>query len=262
MIDMEEQQPPPLPDSHLKPHRRPRMTLAARLLNVFAVPGEVFGELKGGPVAISNWLIPALIGAVIGVLSVLILLSQPAIQRQFKERQNKFIEERVKAGQLTPQEREVVEWLTRTTVLKALGSAGAVIGSFGSVVWWGFVLWFLARVLFRAQVAFSKTLEVAGLSMMINVLGGIVAMLLIINFERSGAAPSLALLVKDLDAVRKGGLVAIAANVFSIWVVGVRSIGLAKLAGVPYLRAAWAVFTFWLLEQCLLILIGAGQSGT
>ena len=160
---------------------------------------------------------------------------------------------------LSPPERNLLEVLTSPPVLKAAGSAGAVIGSFGSVLWWGFVLWFLARSLLRVQVPFVKTLEVAGLAMMINVLGGIVAMLLIVSFGRADATPSLALLVKDFDTTRKGSLFVAAANVFAIWVVTVRSIGLAKLTGTPYLRCAWAVFTFWLLEQSFLILSGVGQ---
>ena len=261
---MEEQEPPPLPppaELPTRPPARPRMTLAARILNVFAVPGEVFAELKTAPRAASNWLVPGMLGALIGVVSVLILMSQPTIQQQFRDQQHKFIEQRVKSGQLTPQEHQIVEWFSSPAVLKTLGSAGAAAGSFGNVLWWGFVLWFLARVLFRVQVRFSKTLEIAGLAMMINVLGGIVAMLLIVNLGRIGASSSLALVVKDFDTIRKGHLFAAAANVFSLWVVGVRSIGLAKLTGVPYLRAAWAVFTFWVLEQSLLIMIGAGQLG-
>src|SRR5579859_6324840 len=121
-----------------------------------------------------------------------------------------------------------------------VGSLGAVVGSFGNILWWGFILWFLARMFFKVRVPFLKVLEVAGLAMMINVLGGIVSMLLIINFGPAGVTTSLPLLVKDFDATRKGHLFAAAANVFSIWVVLVRSIGLAKLAGVPFLRAAWA----------------------
>ena len=240
---------------------KPRMSLPARLLNVFAVPGEVFAELKRAPAAASNWLVPALLGAVIGVLSALIILSQPAVQQQFRERQNKIVEERAKTGALTPQEQRIMEWFKSPLVLKTLGSAAAVAGSFGNVLWWGCALWFLARILFRVRVPFSKTVETAGLAMMINVLGGIVALVLILNLGHAGTTASLALLVKDFDAARKGNLFAITANVFSIWVVGVRAIGLAKLTGVPYLRAAWAVFTFWLLEQSLLLLLGAGKLG-
>ena len=251
--------PPPLIESPPERAPQPRMSLAARLLNVFAIPGQVFAELKRSPSAVSNWLVPALLGAVMGVALALIILSQPAIQQRFRDRQTKLMEEASKAGKLTPEQQALFERLKSPQVLKGLGSAAAVVGSFGNVFWWGLVLWFLARTLFRTKVPFHKTLEVAGLAMMINLLGGIVAMLLIVNFGRAGATPSLALLVKDFDSTRKGHLFAAAANIFSVWVVGVRSIGLAKLAGVPYLRAAWAVFTFWVMEQSFLILSGLGQ---
>ncbi len=250
---------PPRIDEHPQAVSLPRMSLAARLLNVFAIPGQVFGELRTAPSAASNWLLPAILAAVVGVLSALVILGQPAVQQQFRERQNKILEQGQASGKLTPQERALVERMTSPPVLKVLGSAGAVIGSFGNVVWWGFILWFLSRTLLRVRVPFGKTLEVAGLAMMINVLGGVVAMLLIINFGRNGATPSLALMVKDFDTTRTGHLFVATANVFSIWVVWVRSIGLAKLAGVPYFRAAWAVFTFWVLEQSFLILSGIGQ---
>jgi Yip1 domain len=250
---------PPAPAGPPDPKTRPRMSLPARLLNVFAVPGEVFGDLKNARPAVSNWLVPALLGAVIGVISVFIILSQPAIQKQFKERQTKLIEEGASAGKMTDQERRLAEKFTGPAVLKAVAGAGAVIGSFVSVFWWGFILWFLARRWLKTPVPFAKALEVAGLAMMINVLGGIVAMLLIVNLGRMGATPSLALMVKDFDTTRKGHLFAAAANVFSFWVVGVRSIGLARLAEVSYLRAAWVVVTFWVLEQCFFVITGLGQ---
>lgn len=255
-----EEVPPPL-DVPPKIVPRPGMSLAARLLNVFAIPGQVFGELAAAPSALSNWLVPAICVALVGVLSALVLFSQPSIQKQFREHQQKVLEEGTKAGSITAEERALVDKLMSPVMLKTIGSAGAVVFGFSNVLWWGLVLWFLARSLLRVQIPFVKALEVAGLSAMINVLGSIVAMLLIVNIGRTGATPSLALLVKDFDATRKGHLFAAAANVFSIWVVGVRSIGLAKLTHTPYLRAAWAVFTFWLLEQSFLILSGISQWG-
>lgn len=236
-----------------------RMSLLARLLNVFAVPGQVFTELRFLPATVSNWLVPAFLGAAVGLLSVWIMLSQPAIQRQFQEKQMQMIEERVKAGKMTPEERQIAERFTSPVVLKCFGGAGAVLGSFLSVLWWGLVLWLLAGRMLRVPVAFGKALEVAGLAMMINVLGGIVAILLLVNLGRPGATLSLALMVKDFDATRKSHLFAAAADAFSFWVVGVRAVGLAKLTDVPFLRAAWFVLTFWLLEQCFIVLSGLGQ---
>src|SRR5579862_5006401 len=156
---MEETQPPPLPQLEAK---RPRgMSLPARLLNVFAVPGQVFAELRTAPSSTSNWLVPALFGAIVGLISVLIILSQPAIEKQFQEKQKQLLEEQSKAGKLTPQQREMAERFMGPTVIKSFAGAGAVAGNFLSVLWWGFLLWFLARRMLRVQVPFAKALEVA-----------------------------------------------------------------------------------------------------
>jgi hypothetical protein len=236
----------------------PGMSLAARLLNVFAVPGAVFGELKLAPPAISNWLVPVLLGAIVGVIYAFIILSQASVQKQFQDRQTAIMDDAMKSGKLSAQDRKTAEKLTNPTSLKIFGAAGAVAGSFGNALWWGFVLWFSARRVLKVPVPFGKALEVSGLSMMINVLSLIVTVLLIVNFGRS-SAPNLEVIAKDFDMTRKGHLFLAAANVFSFWVVGVLSVGLAKLADVPYLRAAWLVLTFWVLEQSFLVISGVGQ---
>ena len=61
------------------------MSLAARLLNVFAVPGEVFTEVKASRVCIGNWLVPALLSALVAVLTVVLIVSQPAFQQQMHD---------------------------------------------------------------------------------------------------------------------------------------------------------------------------------
>ena len=254
---MAESNPPPLPQ--FGPEGQARMSLPARLLNVFAVPGQVFTDVRNAPVAVSNWLVPTMLAALVGLASVLTILSEPTVQKQFLAKQKQVIDDGVKSGRLTARDKETADRFMGPAVLKIFAGAGAVVGTFLSVFWWGFILWLLARKMLRVQVAFAKALEVAGLAMMINVLGGIVAMLLIINLKKIGATPSLALVVKDFDVTRKGHAFAAAANVFAFWVVGVRSVALAKLTDAPFLRTAWLVATFWVLEQCFFVVSGLGQ---
>lgn len=256
---MDEEEFAPARDPQPQRTVRPRMSLVARLLNVFAVPGQVFEELSAARAVVSNWLVPALLAALVGMVSAAVLLSQPAFQKQFQERQTRLIEQATKTGRLTAQERNLLEQMMRPAVLKAIGAAGAAIGSFGNVAWWGFVLWLLARMFLRVQVPFGKTMEVAGLAMMINVLGGVLLFALLSNVGQTGAAPILSLLGKDSNGAGTSRSLAIVVNVFSVWVLAVRAIGLAKLARVSYFRAAWAVFTFWLVEQSVLILLGQGS---
>lgn len=241
----------------------PGMSLPAKLLNVFAVPGGVFAEIKSRPALTSNWLVPLLCSALVGIISAIIIFSQPQVVQQLREQQAKAVDQQVQAGKLTQEKADqalkMMEQFTGPAMLKVFGSVGAVVVSLIHIIWWGFLLWLLARLFLKVPVPFPKALEVAGLATMINVLGAIVAMLLTVNFGRIGATPSLALAVSDFDTTRKSHLFLGAANVFYFWLVGVMSVGLARLAGVPFLRAAWLVLTAWVLQQSLLILAGMGQ---
>src|SRR5438046_4069081 len=123
-------QPPSLLDPPATAETRARMSLAARLLNVFAVPGEVFTEIKTSPHSVSNWLVPGILGAFVGAISVLVMLSQPTVQKQVHERQAALLDKAAKSGKLTSQERFAAEQFTGPTAVKVFGIAGAVVGSF------------------------------------------------------------------------------------------------------------------------------------
>ncbi len=254
---------PPITEPQSEAPKPAGTSLAARLLNVFAVPGDVFDEVKAGRITAANWLVPVLLWAVVGVIFALIIFSQPAIQQQLREQQARTLDKLVETGKMTRADADDAmakfEKYGGPTLLKISGSVGAVLLSFVHVFWWALVLWLAGRWFFKAQFRYLKALEVTGLAMMIGVLGQIVTLLLVVNLARLFATPSLGLVISDFDATRKSHLVLGAANVFSFWLVGVMALGLAKLAGVPFLRAAFPVLAYWLLQESLLIMLGLGQ---
>jgi hypothetical protein len=73
------------------------------------------------------------------------------------------------------------------------------------------------------------------------------------------ATPSLALTLSDFDVSRKSHLLLGTVNVFYFWQIGVLSVGLAKLAQVPFFRAMVLVLTCWVLQELLFIFSGLGQ---
>jgi hypothetical protein len=144
--------------------------------------------------------------------------------------------------------------------LKIAGSAGAFLTSVVRVFWWGFILWLISQMWFKVkEPGFLKLLEASGLAMMISVLGQIVTLLLIVNFARLFATPSLGLLVDNFDVTRKSHLFLGAANVFAFWHIAVMSIGLARFTSTPFLRAFSVLLTFWVIQESLFILVGMGQ---
>jgi len=235
------------------PATPPAMSLAARLLNVFAIPGEVFAGVKASRRAMGNWLVPALLSAMVGTFAAILLLSQPPIQQQLRGKQAKLWARPVQAGTLTraqaDQMQALVEKLTVPITVICM-----VLASVVRVLWWAFVLWLLGRRFLNVRLGYSKMLEVAGLGTMISVLGAIVTLLLTVKLGALGT-PGLGLVVSDLDAARKSPLLLGADTVFSFWLVCVMSVGLARVGSVPFLRAAWLVLAYWLLQETLLGLV-------
>jgi len=255
----------PLPVQESLPNARPdappppAMSFAARLLNVFAIPGEVFETVRANRFSVANWLLPAVLLAVVGVLTVVVMFSQPSIQKQMREQgdqQAKSLELQVKAGKVAQADAEQLLTITRwwffnPDAQKIVKSVVAVVTGVASVFWWAFILWLGGRRFLKVQFGYLKTLEVAGLALLISVLGQIVVLALTVNPTKIFAAPSLALVAPNFEANRESYLMLGAALVFAFWQISVLSVGLARLARVPYLRAAWFVFAIWVIQEPL-----------
>jgi hypothetical protein len=259
------EEPLPVLESPRDVPKPPAMSLAARLVNVFAMPGDVFAGVKASHICVGNWLVPALLSAVVGVIAAIVIVSQPSMQRQMRDltdRQAKVMKQQVEAGKVTQADVDRALAIARAifapTTLKVLGGMAAALVGVARVFWWAFVLWLLGRLFLKVRFGYLKTLEVVGLGLMISVLGTIVTLLLMVNLPRLLSTPSLALAISDVDASRISPLLLVASSVFSFWLVGVFSVGLAKLAGVPFLRAAWFVLAAWLIQYSLVMLVAGG----
>jgi hypothetical protein len=254
---------PSMPELQPVESRPPATSLAGRLLNVFAAPGDVFDEIKTAPPCVSNWLVPVLLAAVVGVISVCIIFAQPGVRQTIHEQHVKALDKQVQQGTMTQaqedQALQVMEKFTGPTMLAILGSFGVVVSSFISIFWWALLLWLFGRWFLRARFDYLKAVEVAGLGSVIITLGLIITALLAASFGRLYATPSLALLVSEFDPSQRVHALLGAVNVIYLWHAGVLSVGLAKLSGAPVAKAAVIVFGYWVLVELLLIAIGLGQ---
>lgn len=240
------------------------MPLLARMMNIFAVPGEVFENVKRSPNSPGSWLVPILIACVVGTIAAIILFSQPAILQEMREMRAKAMQQQVEKGKLTQkqadQAMDMVEKFSSPTILKVSGAVGAMVVSFVRVFWWAFALWLLALLLLRARIPYLKALEVTGLASLIGTLGMLVTLLLQVNLGRATATPSLALAVTDFDPGNKMHLVMGALNLVQVWMVLVMGLGLARLTNVPFMRASLLVVAFYFLQTSALVLMGAGMA--
>ena len=164
------------------------MSLAARLLNVFAIPGEVFAGVRGSLISVGNWLVPAVLLAVVGVATAVVVVSQPAFHKQIHDRTEQYakvLAQQVKAGKVKQLDADralaVTRAFTTPAALKSLLSVAAAVVGVARVFWWGLILWLLGRWFLKVRFGYPKALEVAGLGLMINVLGAVVVLLLMVN---------------------------------------------------------------------------------
>jgi len=227
-------------------------------MNIFASPSEVFDEIKAAPPNTANWLVPALLSAFIGVLSTIILFSQPAIIQQIHEQQAKVFEDQVNAGKMTREQANQAEAMTEKfggpAMLMITGSIATVVGGFARVFWWAFVLWLLALIFLKTKLDYLKLLETAGLAGMIAILGAVITLLLSVSFGKI-IAPSLALFVSHFDSKNVLHLVLAAVNFFTLWMVGILAIGLSRLSGARVAKALLLTGGSWLGIQLFFILL-------
>jgi hypothetical protein len=242
---------------------KPAMSLTARLFNIFADPGEVFEQVKNSKTAASNWVVPTLIMVMAGVISVVVIFSQPTIVQLIHDQQVAAMDQQVKAGKITQAQADqaltMMDKFTGPGMLKIFGSVASVFVSFIRLFWWGFVLWLMALLVLKKKIPFLKMVEVAGLATMILILGAIVTTLLTVIMGKLGITLSPVLAISNYDVKNKLHLLLAALNVFNFWLIAVTACGLSRLTGAPFAKALLIVGIYWLAFTLLLVSIGLGQ---
>jgi hypothetical protein len=180
-----------------RPNRCPRP-------NIYAAPGEVFDSLRGQPARTwPHWLVPVLLAGVVGVLSVWVMFSQPAIVQQIEDAQNQRYEQMIAEGKMTQEQVDQMQQRMgglQMTIARIAGMVGALLGTFVWLFFLALVFFLMLRWIFHAPLAYMKTVEIVGLSLMIGVLGGLVTTLLMVITGSMFANLGPVLVIGDFDA--------------------------------------------------------------
>jgi len=104
-----------------------------------------------------------------------------------------------------------------------------------------------------------KAVEIAGLANMILVLDVIVRTSLVFITGNLFSTLSLALLVKDFDPQNTLHSLLAVVNAMTLWLLAVRSFGLAKLTGASVGKAVAWVFGIWIVLTGAMIGFGAAM---
>jgi hypothetical protein len=272
MPDFDNDLPPvlePAPAPPAPPAPPPATSQLARLLNVFATPGQVFEEVRVSQARTGNWLWPTLLCSVALAFSACVVLSMPSVWKQLATQQEKIrahesdaLAKSVQAGKIEQADADkalkLFDAVTRPVVMKSAAAAGGFLLGIGRVFWWAFVLWLLARAFVRSPVPYGKALEVAGLASMVALLNTVVMLALTVNVGKSFGASGFTLSVVDFNAQGGQALAGIVLSAVNFWLVAVLGFGLARLTGAPGLRGVFLVFGYWVLTELLLLMLGLG----
>jgi hypothetical protein len=239
------EQPPALSGTEPSPANPLPTSLPARLLNVFATPSEVFDEVKHSPPSVANWLAPALLLILVSWVGAWFIFSQETIKHQLTELTDKAIQAQIEKAKIPPEQAEKMRQFGELST-KIATFAGPVVVAFVSPFVWGFIIWLVGGKALHGSFSYMKAVEVVGLGNTIGVLDSVIRILLILVSGNLFAAPSLVLLVKEYDPNNTVHSLLALLNVMTIWLLAVRSIGLARVSGAPVAKAATWVFGIWL----------------
>jgi hypothetical protein len=227
----------------------PRTSLVARLTNIFVAPGEVFAEVKDSAPVPANWIAPMVIAMVAGIIYSMVVFSQPAVIQGMKDAREKQLQEQVSTGKITQKQADaatdVAERFMTPTMLKTFGILGSIFATAAGLFFWALAAWLIGRFALRGPLDYMRAVEAVGLSMMISVLGAIISMLLAVIYGDPGAKPSPALLLSHFDSHNRGHVLLASLDVTTLWFLAVLSLGLARLTGTGFARAAAWLYGFW-----------------
>ena len=217
-------------------------SLAARLLDLFVSPSEVFEQVVAEEVNLANWRVPMLLACLAGV----VLLRVTAIDDQAAV----AIQQLTGTAKASAGRGEAMAggW-------KILSSLAVCFGAVAGSLWSAFVVWLIGRCFLNVRFSYLKTLEIVGLTSIILVLGSIVTCLLIALSGDTAARPSLSLFGANRSSTMALRTVLDSMSVFHIWTTTILAIGLSKLSGVSFKESAFWVFGYWLGCRMALVIL-------
>jgi len=242
------EQPLPMQEPPPENPQAPTMSLGGRLSNVFATPGEVFEAVKTAKDSAANWLVPALILVLVSWAAAAVIFSQDSIKHQLSEITDQAIQKQVEKSRMSEQQAEQARAMGEkwAGISAKIGAALVpVLAGFLTPFVWGLFIWLVGAKVLKGNFSYTKAVEVVGLGNMIAVLDVIVKTLLIVGLGNLYASPSLVLLVKDFDPQNTVHSLLTVVNVMTFWLLAVRAVGLARLSGASFAKAAVWVFGIW-----------------
>jgi Yip1 domain len=217
-------------------------SIREKLFNIFVSPTDVFDEVIATPRNLANWRIPTLLACLVSIIS-LQLANSPG-------QSSATIHRLTEAGAISSAQAHALAgaWPLLSALL-------VCIATFAGTCWSAFVLWFIGRIFLKVRFAYTKTLEIVGLTAIISALCSIMTILLVAASGNPAARPALSVLADKLDHSRALYQILETLNFFYLWSTTIMAIGLSRLCNVTFKEAAFWVFGYWMFTRIVLIVL-------
>jgi hypothetical protein len=246
----------------------PAMSLGGRLGNIFVSPAEVFDDIKGREPNSANWLVPTVIGIVMGIIFTFVVFSQPGIIQSMRDPTEKRLDKMVADGkitrQLADQQLAIIDKFMSPTFFKVFGTLGALIAQPAMLFLLGLVVWLVGKFALHGDFAYMKSVEAVGLCTMITVPGSIIYMLLVVIYGNMYVTPGPALLLSHFDPTNPLHVLMQSFNLIWVWYLAVLAMALARLSGASFVKAAgwgFGLWAIWLALKLGFVILSAHLGG-
>lgn len=237
--------PPPSPETEpIEPS-----SLTDRLTDVIAAPGEVFEEVKATPVNTANWVVPLVISMIGLIIYVCVAFSQPNLLEQLKEQRVHGIQKKVAAGKFTQEQADQyeagAEKFSTPEVMKIFGCIFGILGAAAGFFLLAWLIWLGMKWFAGANPAYMKVVEICGLALVIDIPQKIVRTALMAWKGNWLATASPALFLTNPDSNHWKDSFLAMFDLLDFWWLAVLTLGISKLGGISYGKAAAVTFGIW-----------------
>lgn len=241
------------------------LTHTDKMIGILTAPTETFEKIAKFPLKTMDWFLPVLILCVIIALTQILVMTNPEIAYQAKQKQmeaiQKNFDEAVAKGQMTQQQadQQMSQIEDRMSSMGGMTYIFQTIGIFLFVFIFFFILcgiYFLfSKFILKGDGVYASALVADGMVSYIVIIQVIVAAILAFAFGKLFRDVSVGSLM-DMDKSTIAGWFLAKIDPFSIWIYSVLSIGLAKLFKSPSTGKYFAmVFGLWLAGGFILWLV-------
>ncbi|PIW98714.1 MAG: hypothetical protein COZ80_09205 [Ignavibacteria bacterium CG_4_8_14_3_um_filter_37_9] len=240
--------------------QEPELSHSDKLVGIFSEPGKTFESIAKFPIRTIDWVLPVLAMLVVVIISQIIMMGNPQIKAEMKQKQIDAIEKRfqeaVDKGTMTKEQADEQLQTAEDQMDKMSGTIGKVFTAI-SILVFGFLAYLviagfyflIIKFIFKADGTFQHVLVTTGLTSYIGIISMVLVTIFALVTGKMARDVSVATLF-SVDTKTFVGFLLAKLDVFSIWMYFVIALGMTKLFNAGdskkyyyFIFGAWIVWS-------------------